>query len=109
MTTTKKESKKKKKKNAEKGDKTNGKKIDFQTENKDHDNNDNARVTESLSDNMCTRKAHKSTGNKFLFLQCLSMNLACDLLNIILCFMVNDDRLWILSISYVCDCMVIRN
>ncbi|XP_012228078.1 leucine-rich repeat-containing protein 59 [Linepithema humile] len=62
VTTTKKESKKKRKKNAEKGDKTNGKKIDSQTENKDHDD---ARLTELQSDNMCTRKAHKSTGAGF--------------------------------------------
>lgn len=67
VTTTKKESKKKKKKNAEKGDKTNEKKIDSQTENKDHND---ARLTESLSDNMRTCKAHKgNTGNEFLFLQ----------------------------------------
>jgi len=87
ITTAKKESKKKKKKNAEKGEKTNGKKIDCQTKNKDHDNNDNnARLTEELSDNMCTRKAHKSTGNKFLFLECYESYMVYLILCYILCW-----------------------
>lgn len=64
----KKENKKKKKKNAEKGDKTNGKKIDSQMENKDHD----ARLTKLVFDNMCKSKAHKSTGTGFCrFLTCM--------------------------------------
>ncbi|XP_072743771.1 uncharacterized protein [Anoplolepis gracilipes] len=60
MTSTKKENKKKKKKNAEKESKLNENKTDLQ--NKSFKNNsDNVKLTELLSDNMCTHKSHKST------------------------------------------------
>ncbi|XP_029671206.1 leucine-rich repeat-containing protein 59 [Formica exsecta] len=63
MVNTKKESKKKKKKNAEKESKSNENKTDSQTQNKSfQDNSDNVKLTELLSDNMCTHKSHKSTG-----------------------------------------------
>lgn len=85
MVNTKKESKKKKKKNAEKESKSNENKTDSQTQNKSfQDNSDNVKLTELLSDNMCTHKSHKSTGTEFSSLQSLFLNLIYDLHNVII-------------------------
>ena len=63
IASTKKESKKKKKKNAEKECKSNENKTGSQTQDKNfQDNVNNVKLTELLSDNMCTHKSHKSTG-----------------------------------------------
>jgi len=62
VTVTKKESKKKRKRNAEKECKTNGDKKP-QTQNKDVQNNDNIKLTELSSNNICVRKSHETTGN----------------------------------------------
>lgn len=65
------ENKKKKKKNVEEECKSNKDKTNSQTEdNSFQDNSDNVKLTESLSDNICTHKSHKSwTGNEFSCLQ----------------------------------------
>lgn len=86
MTSTKKESKKKKKKNAEKESKSNGNKSDSQSQNKNfQDNNDNVKLTELLSDNMCAHKSYKSTGT----------GLYCSLIYAILWFFIISSLLTI--------------
>lgn len=62
----KKEGKKKKKKNSDKEAKLNGNKLEPQKLNKDcQDSNDNVLLTE-LSNNTCTHRSYKSTGNDVL-------------------------------------------
>lgn len=111
VTSTKKESKKKKKKNAEKESKSNENKIDSQTQNKSfQDNNDNVKLTGLLSDNMCTHKSYKSAGNEFSSLQSLFLNLIFDLHKIIIVlWLLFFFRHWVISISYLCDFMVLYN